>query len=93
MLSVWVKTQTWVANAMKAYRAVGTFRNGRTNQNYSLDVVAADEEDPNNLSYQTSAGVMENSGASSIMNHYLKLRQPIQKKPGVFPTFGIPTDS
>ena len=36
---------------MKAYRAVGTFRNGRTNQNYSLDVVAADEEDAKHLVY------------------------------------------
>ena len=46
MPSVWVKTRTWVANAMKAYRAIGTFRNGRAEQNYSLDVVATDEDVP-----------------------------------------------
>ena len=51
MLSVWVKTQTWVAKAMKAYRAVGTFRNGRANQKYSLDVVATDEEEAKHLVY------------------------------------------
>ena len=36
---------------MKAYRAIGTFRNGRTNQNYTLDVVAADEEEAKHLVY------------------------------------------
>jgi len=51
MPSVWVKTQTWVARAMKAYRAIGTFRNGRANQNYTLDVVAADEEEAKHLVY------------------------------------------
>jgi ribosomal protein L20A (L18A) len=51
MLSVWVKTRTWVAKAMKAYRAIGTFRNGRTEQNYSLDVVATDEDEARHLVY------------------------------------------
>ena len=36
---------------MKAYRAIGTFRNGGTHQNYSLDVVAADEEQAKHLVY------------------------------------------
>ena len=36
---------------MKAYRAIGTFRNGRANQNYTLDVVAADEEEAKHLVY------------------------------------------
>ena len=36
---------------MKAYRAVGTFRNGRTNQNYTLDVVANDEDEARHLVY------------------------------------------
>ena len=36
---------------MKAYRAVGTFRNGRANQKYSLDVVATDEEEAKHLVY------------------------------------------
>ena len=36
---------------MKAYRAIGTFRNGRANQNYSLDVVAADEEEAKHQIY------------------------------------------
>ncbi len=30
---------------MKAYRATGTFRNGRTDQDFTLDVVAADEDE------------------------------------------------
>lgn len=30
---------------MKAYRASGTFRNGRTNQEFSIDLVAADEDE------------------------------------------------
>ena len=51
MPSVWVKTRTWVAKAMKAYRAIGTFRNGRTEQNYSLDVVATDEDQARHLIY------------------------------------------
>ena len=36
---------------MKAYRAIGTFRNGRANQNYTLDVVAADQEEAEHLVY------------------------------------------
>ena len=36
---------------MKAYRAIGTFRNGRANQNYTLDVVAADEEEAKHRVY------------------------------------------
>ena len=36
---------------MKAYRAIGTFRNGRANQNYTLDVVASDEEEARHLVY------------------------------------------
>ena len=36
---------------MKAYRAIGTFRNGRANQNYTLDVVAADEEEARHQVY------------------------------------------
>ena len=36
---------------MKAYRAIGTFRNGRANQNYTLDVVAADEEEAKHQVY------------------------------------------
>ena len=36
---------------MKAYRAIGTFRNGRANQNYTLDVEAADEEEDKHLVY------------------------------------------
>ena len=34
-----------MGRAMKAYRASGTFRNGRTVQEYTLDVVAADEDE------------------------------------------------
>ena len=36
---------------MKAYRAMGTFRNGRTNQNFTLDVVAADKQDAEHRVY------------------------------------------
>ena len=36
---------------MKVYRAIGTFRNGRANQNYTLDVVASDEEEARHLVY------------------------------------------
>ena len=36
---------------MKAYRAIGTYRNGRANQNYTLDVVASDEEEARHLVY------------------------------------------
>ena len=36
---------------MKAYRAIGTFRNGRTDQNYTLDVVATDEDQARHLVY------------------------------------------
>ena len=62
MPSVWVKTQTWVARAMKAYRAIGTFRNGRANQNYTLDVVAADEEEAKNLAAAEKSGLFEKRG-------------------------------
>ena len=34
-----------VAGAMKAYRAIGTYRNGRTNQEFTTDIVAEDEGD------------------------------------------------
>ncbi len=30
---------------MKAYRATGTFRNGRTDQDFTFDLVAADEDE------------------------------------------------
>ena len=36
---------------MKAYRAIGTFRNGRANQNYTLEVVASDEEEARHQVY------------------------------------------
>jgi len=45
ILSVWIKLEPRVGAPMKAYRAIGTFRNGRTNQNFTLDVVAADKQD------------------------------------------------
>lgn len=36
---------------MKAYRAAGTFRNGRTDQDFTLDVVAADEDEAQHRVY------------------------------------------
>jgi len=34
-----------VAGAMKAYRAIGTFRKGRNKQEFTIDIVAEDEGD------------------------------------------------
>ncbi len=36
---------------MKAYRAKGTFRNGKHNQAYTLDIVASDDEDAEHRVY------------------------------------------
>lgn len=36
---------------MKAYRAIGTFRSGKTEQNYTLDLVATDEEEARHRIY------------------------------------------
>ena len=36
---------------MKAYRVKGTFRNGKHNQPYTLDIVAADEDDAKHRIY------------------------------------------
>ncbi|MFQ3343640.1 MAG: 50S ribosomal protein L18Ae [Candidatus Poseidoniales archaeon] len=36
---------------MKAYRAIGTFRNGKHDQAYTLDIVASDEEDARHRVY------------------------------------------
>jgi ribosomal protein L20A (L18A) len=36
---------------MKAYRGKGTFRNGKHDQVYTLDIVAADEEEAKHLIY------------------------------------------
>ena len=36
---------------MKAYRAKGTFRNGKHDQAYTLDIVASDEEDAKHRIY------------------------------------------
>ncbi len=36
---------------MKAYRAKGTFRNGKRDQVYTLDIVAADEEEAKHRIY------------------------------------------
>ena len=36
---------------MKAYRAKGTFRNGKHNQPYTLDIVASDDEDARHRIY------------------------------------------
>ena len=36
---------------MKAYRGKGTFRNGKHNQVYTLDIVAADEEEAKHRIY------------------------------------------
>ena len=36
---------------MKAYRAKGTFRNGKHDQPYTLDIVASDDEDAKHRIY------------------------------------------
>lgn len=36
---------------MKAYRAKGTFRNGKHDQPYTLDIVASDDEDARHRIY------------------------------------------
>ncbi|MGB1435859.1 MAG: 50S ribosomal protein L18Ae [Candidatus Thalassarchaeaceae archaeon] len=36
---------------MKAYRAKGTFRNGKHDQAYTLDIVASDDEDAKHRIY------------------------------------------
>ncbi|MEE3201211.1 MAG: 50S ribosomal protein L18Ae [Candidatus Thermoplasmatota archaeon] len=36
---------------MKAYRAIGTFRTGKTEQKYTIDLVAADEEEAKHRVY------------------------------------------
>ena len=40
-----VKSEPFLARAMKAFRATGSFRAGKRNQPYSVDVVAANKDD------------------------------------------------
>ena len=46
-----LKRERWVGRPMQAFRATGTFPNGRTVQPFTKDVVAADEVDARHRIY------------------------------------------
>jgi ribosomal protein L20A (L18A) len=62
---------------MKAYRATGTFRNGRTDQNFTFDVVAMDVADAEHRVY-SNFGSRHNTGRRFIHISSLNEIQPTQ---------------
>jgi len=68
-----------VGRAMKAYRATGTFRNGRTDQNFTFDVVASDAADAEHRVY-SNFGSRHNTSRRFINIASLDEIQPTQSR-------------
>ncbi len=60
---------------MKAYRAKGTFRNGKHDQPYTLDIVASDDEDAKHRIY-SNFGSRHNTSRRFIQIDSLEIIDP-----------------
>ncbi|MFL2962650.1 MAG: 50S ribosomal protein L18Ae [Candidatus Thalassarchaeaceae archaeon] len=60
---------------MKAYRAKGTFRNGKHDQPYTLDIVASDDEDAKHRIY-SNFGSRHNASRRFIQIDSLEIIDP-----------------